>query len=342
MLKSDKYAQLSMVLDADGAIHAAAAVGRGIVYLTNASGEWVQTPLSLPPVPDDRDGSPSIALDRSGSMAVAFERGQCMPLGCSPFQIYLVRNEAGVWSDPEPIAIGEDPSLQLRDGQAYLAYIASYGRSDIICELPVPVDYMTDVSGDWVTERVSRHGDVVKLRLGSDGLPRIMVGSSYCHYLGSKGIYYATTASAADPFLLEPIAGTSADTDIFVDMALDALDRPRAIFLRSADSDTNFYLSGDESGWTSTELDAPMLNAVSLATGADGVAHILAQGSSGTWYLTNRGGNFASQQLGNDLSVWSNAAGIGLDPLGRPHVLFATGDYDQTKPGLWYTVGPAE
>jgi hypothetical protein len=85
-----------------------------------------------------------------------------------------------------------------------------------------------------------------------------------------------------------------------------------------------------------------MLNAVSLATGPDGVAHILAQGSSGTWYLTNRGGTFVSQQLGDGLTVWSNAAALGLDPLGRPHVLFAIGDYDQTKPGLWYTVGPAE
>jgi hypothetical protein len=159
-----------------------------------------------------------------------------------------------VWSEPEPIAVGEDPSLQLRDGQAYLAYIASLGRSDIICERPVPVDYMTDASGDRVTERVAKHGDAVKLRLGSDGLPRILVGSSYCDYLGSEGIYYATTASAAGPFVLEPIAGTSADSDIFVDMALDALDRPRAIFLRSTDSDTNFYLSSDESGWTSTEL----------------------------------------------------------------------------------------
>ena len=53
-----------------------------------------------------------------------------------------------------------------------MAYIASHGRSDIICELPVPVDYMTDVSGDWVTEPVARHGDAVKLRLGSNSLPR--------------------------------------------------------------------------------------------------------------------------------------------------------------------------
>jgi hypothetical protein len=97
-----------MVIDATGAIHAAAEVGRGIVYLTNASGEWVQTPLSLPPNQDDRDGSPSIALDSSGGMAVAFERGQCMPLGCSAFQIYIVRNEAGTWSEPESIAKGED------------------------------------------------------------------------------------------------------------------------------------------------------------------------------------------------------------------------------------------
>ena len=170
-----------------------------------------------------------------------------------------------------------------------------------------------------------------------------MIGSSYCDYLGSQGLYYATAASTADPFVLEPIAGTSEATDFLMDMALDALDRsPRAIFLRSIDSDTNFYLSNDESGWTSTELDALLLRAVSLATGTDGVAHILALGSSGTWYLTNYSGTFESQQLGDALTVWSNAAAIGLDPSGRPHVLFATGDYDRTKPGLWYTVGSPE
>ena len=86
-------------------------------------------------------------------------------------------------------------------------------------------------------------------------------------------------------------------------------------------------------------IDAPA-NVTSIALGPEGVAHLVAQGDHGTWYLSNRSGDFQSEQLSDAPSIWLNASGIAADESGRPHLLFAVGEYERTRPGLIYAVGP--
>ena len=133
---------------------------------------------------------------------------------------------------------------------------------------------MTNAGGDWQDMPVSTHGDEAILEMGSDGLPRVMLGN-YCGFLGDKGIYYATTSSPTGPFVVEPIPGATPDDYGLVDMVLGRRNRPQAIYWHFTESDSrNLHLALDDGGWTSTELVAPSLNVVSIATGPDGAADL--------------------------------------------------------------------
>ena len=136
MLRDHRYSDLSMVMDSGGAIHAAAVINGGIVYFTNVTGTWVQMPLSAPLEEDEVVGGPSIGIDASGRLAVAFHRGKCGSMSCTPFEVFLVTNDSGGWSEERPIAGGDSPSLQLQDGVIHLTYKVSEGANDVACPAP--------------------------------------------------------------------------------------------------------------------------------------------------------------------------------------------------------------
>lgn len=336
------YRALSLVVDDRGIAHAAASLGRGIVYLTNTTGQWTREALSEPSATGQEDWDPSIAVDTDGSLAIAFVRRACSKMGCAEGQIFLMSNSSGEWSDPEQIASGDSPSLQARDGRFHLAYVAAGLRGDVACESPRPVHYTTNVSGEWTDDRVARHGDNPTLELGSDGRARILFGNYYCEFLGPEGVYYGTATTGTGSFTLEAIPDTTSNDNRVAGLALDTADRPHAIFWRIYDDDDNdsYYVLRREDGWSQPELVIEGIDAMSIGTDGDGAVHILAIGSPGTWYLTNRGGAFQSDQVSVAApSVWSNAAALAIDPSGRPHLLFSTGGYDDPRPGLWYAVG---
>ena len=190
---------------------------------------------------------------------------------------------------------------------------------------------------------MSKHGETVDLELGADGRPRVMISTYNCDFLGDEGIYYAVAGAPTGPFALDAVPATSAGGDRVADMELDRSDQPHAIFWRFTDAeDENHYLVGADTGWTSTILDAPSMNVATMAVAPGNAVDLLAQGGSGTWYLTNRTGSFGSKQITDAFSVWSNAADVVVDLTGRPHLLFAVGDYDATRPGLFYAIGPSQ
>jgi hypothetical protein len=165
--------------------------------------------------------------------------------------------------------------------------------------------------------------------------------SNYCDFVGDAGLYYAERTSPSGKFELAPVPETSSGNEGIVDTALDASNNLRAIYWHfTEEDDLNRYLVAGAGGWTSEVLNAPSTNVASMVLSPDGAAHLIAQGEAGTWYLTNRDGEFESEQVSEALSFWMNANGIAVDSSGRPHMLFAVGDYDRTKPGLMYAIGP--
>ena len=135
----------SLDLDHGGAVHVAYLVftGQGqdpyqLSYASNASGSWQTSVI------DSVLACPSIAVDAAGTPHVAY-LGPVQPDGDYPVH-YRSYATAG-WRD-EVVATSEDPKTLVA-----LA-MATSGQAGLVYKSQVELDYVTQVSGRWVTTQV--------------------------------------------------------------------------------------------------------------------------------------------------------------------------------------------
>jgi hypothetical protein len=339
---------LSVAVDDSGALHVAASVYDGVVYITNSGGSWSETRVSTAPE-EGRDGEVSLALD-DGTVWIAFTRWTLFEpcvFGCDsqpPGElegIFLVDNRTGTWADPQLVVGGmADPSLAVRGGRFHLAY-----ADDSSTEGAGGVHYLTDAAGSAVGEQVATSGSDPHLRL--DGRPRIL-------FLGGEGLRLATGTQSTGSF--EVVDGPSGTDGVWKpSLALDGGDRAWAAWRASDDLAVHVssFDPGDE--WTSPE---EVLRGASLGgfdVDNEGNVHVVTLPLfsddsqpdllGGVWYATNTTGDFVSEQLRSFRGVLDSGAtfpaAIAVDGAGRPHIVFRWLE-PRDADGLHYVVGPSQ
>jgi hypothetical protein len=117
------YQQISMVVDSDGHVHAAALLGREVWYVTDASGSWIRSLIDRPPS-GTQDDSPQIAIDPAdGSRAVVFSRRSTRFAPNFSGGGYLATNTDGTWSTPQVVLdSAEQPHVAARNGGLVFAF----------------------------------------------------------------------------------------------------------------------------------------------------------------------------------------------------------------------------
>jgi hypothetical protein len=341
------YYQPSMIVDAGltDIVHVAAGLGRGIFHVTNdvgnVAGAWTRERLTDPPR-RNVDEQPSLAMDPlEGDLYVAFTRMYDSELGRFPEGIYLVRRPVGGdWSSPR-LLVGEgahSPSLQVRGGRLYLAYVAN-APSDVIEDDPHhPLMYGTDHGGAFASTEIARNGGRPQLLLDEDGRPHILFASPWWAELG---VSYGRGSGPAGTFSLERLPGTNGDERMPA-LALDAAGRPHAVWNlwpHSASQPTIYYARRGGSGWTTPRAVIENALASAIVVDATGTVHVAAGGERGVLYATDVGGSFSSVRLSSEPTLWLNMVqpeGGATSP--QVHLLFVTG-HDDTGNGLWYGVG---
>jgi len=341
---------LSVAVDDAGALHVAASVYDGVVYITNSGGSWSETRISTA-AEEGRDGEVSLALD-DGTVWIAFTRWTLFEpcvFGCNtqpPGElegIFLVDNRTGAWADPQLLARGmADPSLAVRGGRFHMAY-----AGDQSAEGAGGVHYLTDVAGSPAGVQVAGSGSDAHLRLGGDGRPRIL-------FLGEDGLRLAIGSQSNGSF--EVLDGPSGTVGVRnPSLALDDVDRAWAAW--SARDDLAVHVSRfDPNGkWSSPEQ---VLRGGSLGgfnVDADGSVHLVTLPLflddrapdllGGLWYATNRTGDFVVEQLRlyrADVDSGVNyPSAIAVDGAGRPHIVFRWQEL-RGPDDVHYVVGPIQ
>lgn len=195
LIGAGEFDDVSMAVDARGTVHVAAAISigagdsRGIVYMTNASGQWTTEQVTVAPSGQDSeeyDGEPDIAVDPAdGSVWIAFTRYDCG--GCTPGQsnaILVMNDGSGSWTAPEQVAESQahDPSLAVSNGVAHLAY--AFGQMP--GQPNFPSFYATNESGSWVSTQLAPEATLPQLMLEEetlDSVPPVPV-VAYSHPTG--------------------------------------------------------------------------------------------------------------------------------------------------------------
>ena len=335
LVSSRGYRDISLVIDSEGTVHAAAALGPAIHYVTNSSGNWSRERISQPG--DNMiDRQPSIAIDPEDVLSVAFVRyGAATPFGRLPEGVEVVTGGPGSWSDFAWLdeEIVRQPSLQA-DIHGALVVAAGEGFAvDVIEEgMEFPLVLHDEISRSVLTP----NGTSPVLRLAPDGARHVLFGDQY-GLSGGEGLQYATfgNGGCCD---VETIPGTSIYDGPY-DLAIAGDGAAHAIW--SSEEGGLYYSRRGGEGWTEPLLLRPDAGsrAVGLAVEANGSVHaVSATFDNGVWYLANRGDAFEPRQLNTAIAL---SADIALDAKGRAHILFALGDEDHRPIGLWYAASPA-
>lgn len=182
----------SLAVDSGDAIHVAYLVFTGrspdpyqLDYASNASGAW-QTSLV-----DDVLAYPSIAVDAGGTPHIAY-LGTVQPDGGYP--VHYSSPASTGWND-QVVATSGDPKTLVA-----LA-VAPAGHAGIVYKSQAELDYVTDVSGRWVTARVDSF-DAAGPELDAYGsydvsLDQDMAGKPHLAYEDSSGnLKYASQGAS--------------------------------------------------------------------------------------------------------------------------------------------------
>jgi hypothetical protein len=359
------YGNLSLVLGDDGVAHAAAALGGGIFYLTNASGSWTRERLTTGLRTRQQiveDGQPSIAIDSDGSVSIAFVRQSGHrqdAFGPYPEAIYLVSNRAGSWSQPAALVSEGDehsPSLQVRQGQIHLAYQVGYAVDVLSLRSRFPIRYTTNAGGAWTDERVAAHGTAPILRLAPDGTARVLFGDEYGILRATTELRYATATTPTGSFTVEPVSGSS-DEDAFYRLELDDAGRPNVLWVAGeSDDGPVIHVQRRDGSWSHSEItlagaDLPARpGLIAMATDGQGAIHLLMNTAEyvpvgddweyrtyGVFYATNRTGELRFDRLPPESA---SGGALTIDQHGRPHLLFGIAEWDDGEKELWYGVAP--
>jgi hypothetical protein len=353
-IATEQYEFARLVVDADGYAHVAAVNNNGIFYLTNATGAWTTEQVSTP-LDNGYDGDASIIVNEEGSATIVFARYSALrcTLRCGPVGsegIFMLTNEAGIWSDAVAVIEGggQEPSLQAADGRLTLAYSrGEFGDRSVF--------YAWREDAQWTVEEIGE-GEAPSLRMGRDGLPRIA-------YVDRQGRpIQAEAQSLTGPFTIAQVPGEWAARSAL--LALDADDEPHIVFANDTDERERcgaFHIERTAAGWSDASRpfsDDQFCQVLpeSVDGDAGGTLHVISlydAAGSGVWYAHNATGDFRAWQIREPkVSTDDGPRGVSaldVDSRGRPHILFGVLEahaYDEDTEGrpdddgLWYGIGP--
>lgn len=316
---SGTYREVSMAVDANGKVHAAARGDSGLWYLTNRTGSWTRARLTTNRL-DGWDGTPSIDVDDSNRVHVAFTRHTC--LDCTPRSeqdvYYLSDRDRPAGTFPEEatwIDQGEAPSLEVVNGKTYLAY--AHWRPGTELDVIPEVRFLTNATGPWTNVRVADHATNPSLRVASNGRARIA-------YQGEYGeIGYAAAASLRGNFGTEWLPAT--EGGVKPRLALDATDRPHIAWTSneaSARGGGTYYAKKLRNTWIGGRFTTIKWD-VKLATDSLNRPHLAVLGPvEGVYYYRAVNGSLTRQTLSAPTIATSVAIRIGRN--GKPVVLYTT------------------
>lgn len=338
LIAQGTFQETDIVVDSQGFVHGAAAGygpdNRGIWYFTNASGSWASQRVSTPPREeqgDEYDGEPSIALDTDGSVWIAFARWSCWDCAPNPPEsVFVATNASGAWSEAEQLAdcMCGGPSLNVRDGIAYLAY-HEYGGW-YFGTRNWPVWYATNASGAWLTTQVTKKGATPQLALDADGSVQIL-------YYAPNDIRLVTQLLDGSFGQVEILPGSSDGYDL--DLAVDAGTGAMWAGWSQSSADHNhinvMVASRGPGGWSQPEMAIADGDLTGLGAG-QGLLHASAVVSDldhwgGLLYATNLSGSFATEKLAE---AGGDTSSVALDASGRADLVYSI-DEPKSDRGLW-------
>jgi hypothetical protein len=334
------YDEPALVVDSAGVVHVAAKLDGGIFHVTNASGSWTRERVSRPPRRNS-DGQPSIAIDRDGTLWIAYTRLLDTELGRFPLEIHLVNNASGSWSAPRLLADdgANSPSLKVRSGSIYLAWVQGAPSDVIDEEATYPVMFGTDRGGRFTTEQVAANGGFPKLELDADGRPHVIYGSPF--WVENGGAGYARASGPDGGFSAESLPAAVGHVRNIA-LAIDSNGTAHALWSswpEGAAQPTILHAQRGGSGWSSATAVVDNAWGAAISAGPAGSLHAVAMGEgSGVWYIGNRGGPLSAERLSADVG---QQPAIAVDAAGRPHVIFLGGEAGNLAQGMWYAQGPA-
>lgn len=365
-ISTRNYGDLSLVIDGNGIAHAAAVLGDGIFYLTNASGSWTRERLTRSGSTRrhymSEDRQPRIGIDRDGSLWIIYvhEEGWLDCLFCTSSETRHLAYRSGRWSEPTTLAYGDDDfiagraSVAVRDGRFHVALDSPYLSDVLDCDDAddlgdeLKLRYRTNASGSWMGDDIAAQGSRPSIVLSTDGRAHVVFSGrgpfDFCDP-NASGARYAAATSSAGSFAVETIPGTVALDPVAI--ALDTANRPHIVLAPydwedGANAETR-HVTRRDGAWSGPELVVSGATPKAIAVDARGVVHIAAAGDAGVFYASNRSGRFETKLLlRSAFLMYSNQeVGLALDADGRAHVLFLGEEAGGTSE-LWYAVGPVQ
>ncbi len=316
------YREVSMDVDSNGKVHAAARGDSGLWYLTNRTGDWTRMRVTFHPL-DGEDVYPSLDVDDADRVHIAFSRHTCG--GCVPSietNIYYVSDvgrPAGTF-DEDPIWLddGDRPSLVVVNDARYLAYqhIFVPPSCEGLCG-EWEVLLRTDASGPWTTAVVEKYATRPSLAIASNGRARVA-------YEGrSGGIKYAIAGTSLGDFSVRRVTFDS--RTVAPRLALDEGDRPHIAWTRNSRTSNgggSYYAKLSSGTWVGGQFTTIKWD-VQLAMDGRNRPQLAVLGpAEGVHYYRLVDGSLKRQTLSAAAIATSVAVRIGGN--GKPVVLYTT------------------
>ena len=216
-LTRDSYSELSMAVDAEGAVHVCYGSPLGLVYATNAGGKWSEIKfgqsayfcsiavdsegfIHIAGIDDNRDLS--YISNRLGAwnitqvdwniwgypLSIAVDSKNCAHISYCKSTLKYATNSNGSWTTCTPI----DRDVLAFEGLSSDIAVDSNDKVHIACEEGVVV-YITNANGNWSWEQVSGL-DITyspSIAVDNDGVPHVgYIGR--ITYPGVWGLQHAT------------------------------------------------------------------------------------------------------------------------------------------------------
>ena len=348
---------LASAADDAGHLHVIGATrlpGRGLFYLTNASGTWTEEEITQPAA-EGTDDDPTIGIDAEGRIWVTFRRWSIYEecgLGCSrdPSRIedrYVTAHTDGGWLKPVSFGLAKyrnDLSLVL-DEDAVVG--GTFEAAYVVAVHGTPqVRYATNDSGEWQDTFVAEGYDP-DLAIGSDGEPRIALDTA-------NGATSGLLAARVDgEWEIDSIRmGEDFDFDVET-LLVDSIDQPVVVFSRfEEDAGYRSYLWVRESFDNMGEY--PLADCIveqayvgpadlGVTDSVHGLCSVFdTEARDGIWYARVLDGIESMTRISDSVRVVADgfdaAQTLVGDANGTPHVFYAT-PYDDVE-ALMYAVGP--
>lgn len=318
-----RYRQISMAIDTNAKVHAAARGKDGLWYFTNRTGSWQRTRLTTKPL-DGYDGWPSVSLDSDNRVHIAFERVICS--GCVPWGTHEIRylTDRGRTRGTFPataslLANGWKPSLQVVNNKLFLAY---EGLRDVEGQYPDDAVYFkTNATGSWQTTDLGGwSARRPSLRVGTDGVVHIAFSDEgEIRYARSVTIAGSPDYSSFDVQWLPNTWSWSTDPSL----AVDGRNRPHIAWVRecaSACGGGTYYARWSGSEWLGGRFTTTYWS-VDLTLDAGNQPHLLVlPEAAGVYYWRMVDGELKRQTLST--AAVANSAAIAIASNGRPALLY--------------------